>query len=315
MSRILNGVTTLAVLAASGASAQSLPMADGFFIHGYTDLSYGIFPSGNDQTQLRAVLDLGVRPASGGFGFSLGIDGFSHHVTGFDTSEFALYPAVTYATQFGEFSAGAPRSVIDRGYLPQFVFAGSNIADLEFNSVTGSVLATTYLFSDDMTYGLRYDGSFGATSLGASYHHIDTGGSADIFSGAVRHEFDAISSFYRFAVFAGLENVDSGASNRTNYMVGVEGGTEQLNAGLVYRREEVLADGDIITAFAEYSRDKFSVTGSVLYFDFGAGTETTFYGASAEYRFYEHAYVDAGVLDSDNPGSEPIYEFSVGWRF
>ena len=320
MNRLLSGITAFTLLVAGSASAQSsLPLdyrsssSLGFFITGYADLSFGIFQAGGNKSLLMTELDLGFRPPDGGFGYALGIDAFALRDPGADMNKIAFYPAVTYGTDFGTFSAGIPRSVLDRGYLARPNLAASRFYDLEFYQLSGSTLAYTYLFTKNNPYGLRYDVSFGATSFGASYHRINSGGGTNVVALAIRHDFAAISSPYRFAAFAGLENARSGGGfNKTNYMIGVEGGSDQVNAGLSYRRDAFLGNIQVVTLFGEYRINDFTFSAAVMNFNPGPPTQ---FGIGAEYRFNDNAYANISMLDNSSPGFNPIYEFSVGWRF
>lgn len=320
MCRLLNGITAFTLLVAGSASAQSsLPLdyrsssSLGFFITGYADLSFGVFPAGSDKSLLMTELDLGYRPEDGGFGFSLGIDAFAFRDPGFDRNEIALYPAATFGTDFGTFSAGLPRSVLDRGYLPRPIFAGSNFYYLEFFPAISSVVGHTYLLTNtDPAYGLRYDVSFGATSVGLSYHRFNSSGGVNVLAAAIRHEFAVISSPYRLALFAGLENARSGGGfNRTNTTVGIEGGTERVNAGLTYRHDEFLGGAKVTSAYIEYMINQFTLSAAAM--DISGGP--THYGVGVEYRFQNNAYANLSVVDNSAPGFNPVYEFSVGWRF
>ncbi|MCA8870191.1 MAG: hypothetical protein KDA67_16185 [Rhodobacteraceae bacterium] len=319
MCRLLNGVAAFTLLVAGSASAQSsLPLnyrsssASGFYINGYTDLSYGRFPTGGTRTLLIGEVDMGVRPDGGGLGFSLGIDGFTFTSSSGDMGRVALYPALTFDTDFGRFSAGVPRSVLDRGYVAPLDFVGSRQFRLQFLQISGSATAFVYLFNHDQPVGIRYDASFGPTSIGASLHHIQSG--VNVLAVAIRHEFQQIGSPYRFAAFAGFEtgrSTGAGATNKTNYIVGVEGGTERLNAGLNFRRYDVPAGAGATTAYVEYIIRNVTLSAAVM----GVNGGATQYGVGAEYRFNDNLHANLSITDNSAAGFNPMYELMVGWRF
>lgn len=308
-----------ALFAASSASAQSSGPFSGpsqFFIDGYVDLSYFDASGGQDGTLFRSEVDLGFRPEGDGLGFELGLDGYWLDSSTVDDDNTAIYPAVTLNTAFGQFSAGIPRSVLDRGYAADTVFARSSLLDLQLNVFTDSFLGSAYLTSSETPYGLRYDGEFGATKIGLSYHQIDLGGGdIDNYALALRHEFDAISSFYDFALFGGFEHVTDATTDVTNYTIGAEGGADDWTVGLQLTDNELIGDSRIAEVYADYTINDFTISGSVLDVNPGFGPSISYYGVGAEYRFLQNAYVDASIVDSDATGFERTYEVSLGWRF
>jgi len=305
------------IVAANGAVAQSAFSSPdgGFYIDGYAELSYVNFNSDSD-TLARAELNMGILPNAGAssfpIGFSLGIDAFSIN----DTTETALYPALVFALGSNSLvSVGVPRSVVDYGYIPNTVLAESALLDLEFSQVAGSALAALYLFDDVDVYGLRYDGTFGNTKVGASYHRIDTGGSnADVYSLAFSHEIPSVSSFASLLFFGGVEHIDAGSITPTSYYLGLEGRNDRMGAGIKLVDSEVFTDFRSVEIYGDYAfTDSFSAKASVSSFD-ASGSDLTLYGVGLEYSFLNNGYVDATVTDG-NAGFDTSYEISVGWRF
>ena len=158
-------------------------------------------------------------------GFSLGIDALNFNASG--VSETAIYPAVTFALgNNGLLSVGVPRPVLSYGYIPKDTLAHSEGVRvlLESAGIAPSFVSIAYLygpalFGDDVDmYGLRYDGEFGNTKIGASYHRVRAGGGggdADVYSIAFQHQLGAISSVADTMVFGGVESIDTGTDTLT----------------------------------------------------------------------------------------------------
>jgi len=266
---------------ADGASFS----ADGFYIYGFVELSY-VGDNFSSERFLRGDLDLGFSPTAGissfPIGFALGIDAFDFGGSG---SETALYPTVIVATNFGEFSAGVPRSVLDRGYLPENIFARSTYLDLELSLLRGSFVNYAYLLGDEIPWGVRYDGEFGTTRVGFSYNRIDDPGSGvDAFGAAFRNELDAVSSFYEMAFFGGIEHFRDSSYSETSFTIGVEGGSDGLVGGLSYTNSNFFGGVDTVSTYVDFDvTDDFTLSGSVLNFS-GSGPSDTIYGIAGEYR-------------------------------
>ncbi|MCK4713040.1 MAG: hypothetical protein KAT26_09195 [Marinosulfonomonas sp.] len=302
------------LLAATSAFAQSSVIGDRFYIIGYGEL--GHFDAGSfDDDLYRIDIDMGLAPPSGanglGLGFSLGIDAFGS--SGFDAS--ALYPAVELGTGIGKFSFGVPRSVLDRGYLSEHKFANNSFVDVEIRTLEASVLGAHYLDSDDSVWGLRYDGSFGDTKVGASYHFIDsTGSDAEAFALAASHTFESAGSMADFMVYGGVEHLVAGSSDFTSYRIGVEGYWDRMTAGLSYTDQGASSSLSFTTVYVDYkAMDNLTLTGSLGRIESGSGQNI--YGLGVQYDFLKGAYAKASFVDTDSSGSDPFVEVMVGWKF
>jgi len=314
--KVIGFIALIAGLSGTGmAVAQSgspLSSAGGMYLKGYIGLGYYDLGGGDNSGFFRLDADTGMRPSDGmGLGFNLGVEAL-----GDDTDTYsALYPTVSYGTQFGTFSVGVPRFLLDRDYLPEYHFANVNYVDQEFRLLWGSISGSRYLFaSNDTPYGLRYDGVFGNTKVGATYHHYDNS-NVDVYSAAIRNEQDMIGSFEQVAFFAGVEHLRSTSSDITSFRVGAEGRTDKLTTGILYSDVGFPLDSSGGALYAEYRlMDNLILNGSLAHIH--TSTDITFIGGGVEYRFLnEKAYAKASVLRSDDSGADTTWEASVGFRF
>ena len=319
------GLFTIGLLSATGATAQSLP--DNMYFDGYVEIT-NLHATGFTEPFGRASLDFGLTPTGGnglGIGFSLGLDAI--HFSDANLNETAVYPAVTVALgNNGLLSVGVPRPVLNYGYIPEDTLAHSAGMKvfMETAGISQSVTSLAYLFGpfifggDVDVYGLRYDGEFGNTKIGGSYHRIQTGGGggdADAYSVAFQHRFGGISSFADTMVFGGVESVDTGTNTLTSYSLGVEASSDKLRTGLIFSRSDFTLEIDTINLYADYKiSDRFSVAGSIMHLENG-GASANIYGVGLEYQFLNGAYVNANYSDQDLFGSDAFYEVSLGWRF
>ncbi len=320
MKTIAITAATIGALTSVSATAQSLP--DNMYVDGYIELS-SVHSSGSDETFGMASLNFGLTPMRGngfGVGFSLGVEAVNFD--GAAISEVALYPAVTFALgNTGLLSVGVPRPVLDYGYIPTDTLAHSSFMKvlLENGGIGQSSAAIFYLYgigSNIDMYGLRYDGEFGNTKIGASYHRLEAGGgSADAFSIAFQHQLGTISSLPDTKLFGGIERVSSNGSNLTNYTLGAELSSDKLRTGLILGKHD-LSGLNTANLYVDYNiSDRFSVSGSYMRFDGSGGGGNNAYGLGVEYQFLNGGYVNANYTDQDLLGGDGLYEVSLGWRF
>jgi len=154
------------LLTTVASPALALDFGNGFFVTGTAELEYASSDSDSD-TLGYADVDLGYKSASG-FGGFIGVETFSTLED--DYSETAFYGALTYSGSFGEVQIGAPRNALD-SYLRAPIVGNLQLLDLSlYGGVTGSLMPFLYLGEQiEAPLGLRYDGEFGAVSVGVSY--------------------------------------------------------------------------------------------------------------------------------------------------
>jgi hypothetical protein len=282
------------------ASAQSAQ--EGFYTNGYAELSY--FNSGSsDQTLGYSEATIGYNTSSG-FGAEIGIDALITE----DEDVSALYGALTYQSSFGKLSLGAPRSALD-AYLANVPTVGGILQFKigEIGLTKRSYVTLVHLQSDnDTPVGLRYDGTFGATNVGASYHRIED---TDVYDVAANYQVG------QSVLTGAIESISGAGVNETRYFLGVESKFGQVAAGLLYSGNFAFGDTNATELYAKYKPlDQLELTATALNIDTGSDT-TTLYGLAADYNFSQGAYVQAGVADSFESGSDTAYNLALGLRF
>lgn len=253
---------------------------------------------------------------AGGFGANLGVTTAGNYDGTFG-GNFALYPTLSYDYGTGMVSAGIPRSVLDRGYLPgEAVFGSAALIARVFNMVTGSVLQTPYAtdFGDpiDMVpLGARWDGRFNTTKLGVSAHYL-VGDDMVALAAAGRHAFDAGDSFDEVALFGGAELITNGTTTIFSLRAGAEADFGRGTLGVLYGYSTTALD-HTITAYGDYAiTEAISVDGSLSYF---SGGPTRLATLGAEYSFLTNGYANASVGIPLGGLGAPTVELSVGMRF
>lgn len=315
MSYILKGPLALGLLAGltMPAMGQDLQSSVGeFYITGYGEVSY---LDGNSLTEtISAVeIDLGQPSLLGNFGFSLGIDAV--HIDGTTNSE--LYPAVTYS--FGDhiISAGMTRPVMDNGYLDDRQALNSAFLGLEaIGLVSGSNTRLALLQSNSSirNIGLRWDGVYGNTKVGASYNRLAQGGlssDVDVFSLAVRREIAQTSTAREMALFAGLEEINTGSADATNWIIGFEGQVNRLGYGFTIGDSEQIL-GQSLRGWLDYDVTEALTIGIEAINLNDADIDLV--GITARYNAWSNIEVEASYIDQRGANSG-ISEISLRYRF
>ncbi|AXX97916.1 hypothetical protein BAR1_08210 [Profundibacter amoris] len=320
--------SVLVAIGTSFISAQSV-MAEvdqkplfslgGVSISGYADLSY-FDDETNSGTFARADIDLTYlpnrSPSSFSLGFSLGFDGAKESGSGGINSG-VFYPAVLFDFgDSGRVSVGAPRSVMNRGYIPTSVFALNSRLDLQLSPFTDSVVPYLALAGDYHPYGIRYDTAFGNTEIGISFNRIsDSGLDADFYAMAFSHKFESSGRIPELDVFGAVERIDAGAFNTRNYSLGIEAGFDNLDLGFRIDERNLPMD---TRAIELYGRMQFttalSTSASVININPDIGSSVTVYGIAVEYLFVNNTHFNASYSDGSN-GVPRNIDLSVGWRF
>lgn len=284
-----------------GLPVHALDFGDGFSTVGEFELEYfdAGSPGGGDTIGY-ASADISYQQPAGGFGGFVGFDAFSTE----GTSEAAIYGALSFSGGFGKIQVGVPRAALD-DYIEMPPLGGLRIIDLEFGSLSRSIITTAYLFQSlDAPLGVRYDGQFGDAKIGASYHHVDD---ADVVDVAVNYQVG------NAVIRAGVEVVDQGGSSRTSYHLGANATFGKVETGILLSDANAFGDLRAAQVFAKYSPiDRLNVTGTIFSLNGGSGTNTL-YGVAADYTFSQGAYLEAGVADGS--GTDSLYNLSLGLKF
>lgn len=276
---------------------------DGFYTNGYAELSYFNF-GGSSRTFGYSEATIGFVDAGSGFGAEFGVDALITE----DEDEAAIYGTLTYQSSFGKLSFGVPRAALDTYFASVPTVGGMLPFKIgQIGATKRSFLSAAYLFTDDeVPLGLRYDGSFGATNVGASYHRFDD---LDVYNLAANQQFGQTT------VMGGLERIADTTVSETRYFLGVETKLGQVSAGLLYSGNFNFSDDAAIEAYAKYKPlEQLELAATALNLDSGSGSDTLF-GLSADYSFNQGAYVQAGVADDFDPGDSTAYNLALGLRF
>jgi hypothetical protein len=287
---------------ATSAAAQS---ADGsFYTDGYAEFSFSDGAGNDSETVGVTETTLGYFDEGSGFGFELGVDA----IIGDGNDQAAVYGAGTFQSSFGKLSLGAPRPVLDAFLSNVPDVAG--LQSLNFGTLgltKRSFVSNAYLLgNEDAPIGLRYDGTFGTTNIGVSYHRVDD---TDVFNIAGNYALGQTT------LTGAIEHVSESGADETRYFLGVESKFGQVTAGLLYSGNFVFSNDAAVEAYAKFKPlDQLELTASALNYDLGTGS-TTLYGLEADYTINQGIYVKAGVADDFESGSDTAYNLALGLRF
>lgn len=297
--------TALPILICAGfatpGAAQSVQ--DGFYTNGYAELSYFNGPGSGGETLGYSEATIGYNTSSG-FGAEVGVDAL---ITKGD-DESGVYGALTYQSSFGKLSLGAPRATLDGYFANVPTVAGAVPYKIGVLGLTKRSLVTTaYLFNNgDTPVGLRYDGSFGDTNVGASYHRFND---TDVYDLAANYQIGQTT------LTGALEHLVGNGTNDTRYFIGAESKFGQVSAGVLWSGNYALGNDAALEAYAKFKPlDQLELSATALNTDVGSGTSTV-YGLGADYTFSQGAYVQAGVADTFTGSAKTTVNLALGLRF
>lgn len=276
------------------------------------DLGGGFTLSGNLEYERLSVestdLGIGLLDAdvsyqhSSGFGGFVGIETLSYSG---DSVE-AFYGALSYSGDFGKIQIGAPRNVLD-DYVSAPAIGGADFFDFQLAPFTGSILPVALLSGDETAWGLRYDGTFGAASVGVSYHDVD---GASLVDAAINY------SLGQTLLMAGVEQISESGFSRASYFLGAEHDFGQVTAGAILADSELIGDGQTVQAYVVYSpTERLDLTASMLHAELDSDGGDL-YGVDANFDLTDIVYVEAGYLGGDLfGGNADVYTVSLGVNF
>jgi hypothetical protein len=299
-------IATVPLLLCSGFATQLYAQSaqEGFYTNGYAELSYFNGSGTNGQTLGYSEATIGYNTPSG-FGGEVGVDAL---ITEND-DESAIYGALTYQSSFGKLSFGVPRAAIDAylGTVP--TVAGAVPFKIgQIGNTKRSIITTSYLLTsnDEVPVGLRYDGTFGATNVGVSYHRYND---ADVYDLAANYQIGETT------LTGALEHFNASGSTETRYFLGAETKFGQVSAGVLWSGNYVFTDDAALEAYAKFKPlDQLELSATALNTDVGSGA-STIYGLAADYTFSKGAYVQAGVADTFESSSDTAVNVALGLRF
>lgn len=287
-------------LACLAAPAFALDIGGGFSLSGNFEYEH-VSTESSDFGAGFLDADISYQHSSG-FGAFVGIDAVS--ADGFSGE--AFYGALSYSGDFGKIQIGAPRNALD-DYVGTPKIGGIDIVDFQISALTGSILPTALLQGNETALGLRYDGTFGGASIGASYLDVDGTSVVDL---GVNY------SLGQTRLMAGIEHISNGGSSEASYFLGAEHDFGQLTAGAVLGKVELIGDAQSVQAYVVYSpTDRLDLTASLLHADTGGGSGEL-YGLDANFDLSDSVYVEAGYTGGDLfGGNADFYALSLGVNF
>lgn len=295
--------TSLAVFLLAGLTSPALAQ-DGFFANGFAEISVE-GGDGDSFTLGYSEATLGYSDAASGFGVEFGVDALITE----DEDFTGLYGAATYQSSFGKLSFGAPRPALD-AFLQNVPTVGG-LVQLDVGEISltkRSYISAAYLIGDaDIPVGLRYDGTFGPTNVGASYHRFD---GLDIYNLAANYKLGET------VLTGALEHLTADGQSETRYFLGAESTFGPVTAGLLYSGNAFITSGTAVEAYAKYKpMDQLELTATALSLDAGSGSSSEIYGLAADYSFSQGIYVRGGLADTFDGSSDTRYNLALGLRF
>ena len=321
--KITNFVAGLALMTATSAAAETR-FKNGVTIDGYIELGQVHTLSSDNadynHSLLRADIDLSFKPAPTGFGLSLGIDGYGGSIA----QDVALHPALEYSASLGTVSIGAPRSVVDRGYLPTFTIGNSSFADMEYFAFSRSAVSQFNMSNSNIPYGIRYDGAIGQTKIGFSAHKLNNDSSpGNSYSLALSRHLDTNTLLGSLHLSAARErfSLENGYYH-TAHHIGIEAVNGRTTLGLLYKEDGIVFHYETLVAYVQHNlRDTLTLTASFGRIDNPYSSLLSFlsaynyYGVGLEYTLKSNAYLKASITDASINPNGPSAELMMGWKF
>lgn len=269
------GITALVGCVASIASGQSIP--SGMYIDGDVRYEYYRSNDGNSLSMFLVDTTIGIEPGAVGsvpIGAEIYLSYLYNDTTPADADQLTFGGVVYYDSSYGRFSLGTPHSVIgDYVDTPSLGgFLDNSFLGIFYSGYTDLVIK----IEDVSNYGVRYDGSFGDLSIGASYHMFPDSNFSS-FTIAARYDLGNVD------VALGYEDFSEGAIFYASAAVTYSA----LDATLTLSSptSEGLLIYGLDLSYAVLPNLDLGLT--YVSFD---GTDN-FSMLSAEYAFYQNAYV------------------------
>ncbi|MBD3677689.1 MAG: hypothetical protein HUJ27_04715 [Rhodobacteraceae bacterium] len=296
---------SVGALQAATSTAQS--SMGNFYYSGKAELEF-LLTNTTEDSVLMTNLDFGLAPGSArssiGFGLDFGLDILTRN----GNVDEAIYAAGSIDTDFGRFSIGIPRPVIDTYVNMPAIGGTEGLAPGTISPFQMSSASYRYQFDGDLPLGARYDGDMGGVLVAASYHYLE-GPDVGVLDLLGQVDMNAIT------LTGALEFVDLGAAGEDlNVMLSAEADMGTFRGGVLLSDVQDLAiPASALTGYATISpmRD-LDLTASLIAIEQGTNNITG-YGLSAEYQFMPVAYGQVGIADFD--GQEAVLDLSIGAKF
>ena len=258
------------------------------------------------------------------FGADLGIETF-HILDDEDGSDLSAYYAAGFVEgRFGKISIGMPRSVMSEYFIIPEI-AGSELLDLDIDFLGSNLVRFVKLVlsdSDGEMYGARYDGIIGRFNVAASVSKLRDSSGNDT-SGNIE-EIVAQYASDQWSVTLGTVRFEQGGSLAYSTNLEVQGHSGKLSGGLVFTKFGELflggsSDNDSSSrAFVSYDvGEEVKLNAQVLNYQIFGDSDVKIYSLDVSYRHKTGAFLNAGVMTSDNlyKSTVEIFNLSLGYKF
>ena len=292
----------LSVAAMLAAFAPVCAGAQGVSFSAYGEAEY-VRSNGNNETGFAGGVSFTSEPGAAGLG-GVGLDASLRVLRVNGTSFYTLYLAPGIALgPAGKLSFGAPEPVMN-GLYDGPILGGTYLFDPLVRSTTGSFTDSAY-FTDviNVPLGVRYDGTVGPVSVGASLHRL-----SDV--DATTLELVARYPLGKVSLAGGVEVVNDGSTTESRFVLGGSGDAGMWGGGLYYYDESFVTGETGLRGFVTFEPiDRVDLNGTVLT---QSGGDYVL-GVSMDYSFGSFGYAQIGVVDGNT--SDAAYDVSVGFRF
>ncbi|WP_299350491.1 hypothetical protein [uncultured Shimia sp.] len=290
--------TTIAagLLAATSAQAQ-------FFSDG--EIAFHFLESdGTDWHALSGDFTLGYR-FDDIWSFEIGLDGSrTRFDSGFYDSTYMAFATITATTDIGRFQIGRPRLVIE-DYFEAADFVSDYATKYYFPTFFHSMAFEDIYLDANNFHGLRYDGQWGNTRVGASVTQ-ETDGTTDTYlQFALTHQIDV------YTLGVGLERETT--DDETSAYFSAVGDWGRFGGSLLYRTYD---DGSGFRGEFYNAGMDFDITERLnieLMYSTLASFGDTWKSATLTYDITDNAYVALSGGDF-NLIDDPLYSLTFGWR-
>ena len=291
------GTFALVGLTAGMASAQSMP--PGYYVEGEVVYEYYFNNDGDSLSAYSLDATIGMRPSAAG-SFPVGAEvylnfsGWDSSGSGYDA--FAYGGILYYEGSFGRVSVGTPRSTI--GDYLDMPSLGSYFDNSMYSIYSGGITTLVIELEEIKNYGIRFDGTYGNLSVGASYHAYPDD---DLSSFTVSGRYD----LGNYAVALGYENFDSDG------LIFASASADFGNFGGAISLTSPDSSSTVVTSLDLYYDVMPSLELGLAYMNFGGSDDISM--ISAEYTFYQNAFVGARYYPTFIEGGE-AYAIYAGYN-
>ncbi len=232
----------------AGGVAPVCAGAQGVSFSAYGEAEYAQ-GNGNSETGFAGGVSFTSEPGAAGLA-GLGLDASLRVLRVNSTSFYTLYLAPSIALgPAGKLSFGAPEPVMN-GLYDGPILGGTYLFDPLLRSATGSFTDSAY-FTDviNVPLGVRYDGTAGPVSFGASLHRL-----SDVDATAL--ELVARYPLGKVSLAGGVEVLNDGSTTESRFVLGGSGDAGVWGGGLYYYNESFVTGESGLRGYRDVRADR-----------------------------------------------------------